>query len=77
MRGTTLQDRIRIENYRVNNKNENERLVLGQFGHVRRRPINATVRKGDSLEIVDTSRGRGRPKRLEQKELNITLRYLI
>ena len=33
------------------------------FGHIRRRGINASVRRCEMIDIPDCKRGRGRPKK--------------
>ena len=35
---------------------------LRWFGHIQRRPTNASVRKSDVIHIEGNARGRGRPK---------------
>ena len=59
----------------------NEKLREGRlrwFGHVRRRQLNATLRRVETI-IVDDKRGRGRPRRkwidsvmMDLKELDIS-----
>lgn len=37
---------------------------LRWFGHVRRRPVYATVKDIDSIEVIGTTRRKKRPKKL-------------
>ena len=36
--------------------------LLQWFGHIQRRPINASFRKSDAIHIEGNARGQGRPK---------------
>ncbi|RXH84533.1 hypothetical protein DVH24_032817 [Malus domestica] len=81
MRGHTRKDKIMNEDIRGNvgvakieeNIRENR---LQWFGHVQRRPINASVRRCDYGTEVQGRRGRGRPRKtLEEtlrKDLDLT-----
>lgn len=63
MSGSTLEDHIKNDNMQdkldvapVEDKMGATR--LSWFGHARRRPTDATMRKDDSLKVIGTSRGR-------------------
>ena len=45
---------------------------LRWFGHVRRRPMNAPVRRGETIVCSNSRRGRGRPKK-SWREVNLRL----
>ncbi|WP_375619007.1 hypothetical protein, partial [Bartonella sp. AC134YNZD] len=67
MCGKTRKDRIRNEKIRemvqvapIEDKIRENRLIW--FGHVQRRPLDAPVRKSDTIDIIGHPRGRGRPK---------------
>ena len=67
MCGKTRKDKIRNEHIRelvevapIQDKLRENRLRW--FGHVKRRPINAPVRKSELINIAGNARGRGRPK---------------
>ena len=63
----TLKDKIKNKHIRkmvevapIENKMRKNR--LRQFGHIQRKPLDASVRKSDLLTIHGNARGRGRPK---------------
>ena len=65
--GKTLKERIRNEHIRemvgvapIEDKMRENRLRW--FGHIQRKPLDASVRKSDLLTIHGNARGRGRPK---------------
>jgi Reverse transcriptase (RNA-dependent DNA polymerase). len=67
MCGKTRKDKIRNEHIRrlvevapIQDKLRENRLRW--FGHVKRRPITAPVRKSELINIAGNARGRGRPK---------------
>lgn len=47
------------------------------FGHVHRKPTNATVRRINNLEVKGIFKRRGRSKKLWQKQVEIILRHSI
>ena len=67
MCGKTRKDKVRNEYFReivgvapIEDKLRENRLRW--FGHVKRRPLSAPVRKSDLINIDGSARGRGRPK---------------
>ena len=81
MCGHTRLDRIRNENIRekVGVVGIDEKLRecrLRWFGHVKRRPIDAPVRKVENIELGMGKRGRGRPRLTWDRVIEHDLRYL-
>ncbi|KAM1032662.1 hypothetical protein FF1_036269 [Malus domestica] len=81
MCGHTRNDKIRNEDIRgkvgvaeIEGKLRENRLRW--FGHVQRRPTNASVRRCDYGIEVQGRRGRGRPKKTLEKTLRKDLKYL-
>ncbi|XP_071722141.1 uncharacterized protein [Rutidosis leptorrhynchoides] len=67
MSGLTLKDKVRNETKRsdLNVAPIDEKIREGRlrwFGHVRRRPREAPVRKGEDIDIGTERRRRGRPR---------------
>ena len=67
MCGKTRRDKVRNERIRkmimvapIEEKMRENRLRW--FGHIQRRPTNASVRKSDAIHIEGNARGRGRSK---------------
>ena len=81
MCGITRRDRIRNEEIRgkvglapIGDKMREN--LLRWFGHVRRRPTEAPVKRCESMEIVRSMRGRGRPKRSWKETIKHDLAYM-
>ena len=49
---------------------------LRWFGHVRRRPMDASVRRCEGIECLDYRRSRGRPKKSWSEVIKHDLRTL-
>ena len=49
---------------------------LRWFGHVRRRPVDAHVRRVDEMEQVVKKRGRGRPKKILKETLKFDMKCM-
>jgi len=46
------------------------------FGHIRRRPMDAPVRKGETIECLDHKRCRGRPRKSWKEVIRHDLKAL-
>ena len=81
MCGYTRKDRIRNDFIReklgiapIEDKMRESRLRW--FGHIRRRPIGAPVRKCENLDVTPIKRGRGRPKKCWKETIKNDLSLL-
>jgi len=81
MCGHTRFDKIRNEVIKskigvASIEDKTRKTKLRWFGHIRRRPMDAPVRRGETIMYLDYMRGRGRPRKSRREVIRHDLKIL-